>query len=68
MKARNEAEHKMKAQDGRLKQAKERIAQLERELRAERDRTARLEASLEMAGAESGGEKTTEAGKSLTCR
>ena len=62
MRATNEAEHKMKSQYGELKKAKERIADLESELGAEKGRTIRLEASLPMAGVQARGEKTTEAG------
>lgn len=47
MKARNEAEHKMNSQRGELERAKDKIAWLERELRAANGRIARLEAPLE---------------------
>ena len=46
MRARNEADRKLKSRDGMLSKAQEKIAGLESELRAEEGRTARLEASL----------------------
>lgn len=65
MSARNEAEHKMKSQGGELRKAKERIGELERKLRAEKDRTAKLEASLAKARVDARDETTMEVGRDL---
>ncbi|KAF6221864.1 hypothetical protein HO133_001832 [Letharia lupina] len=62
MKARKDAEQQLKSQHSELKKAKGKAAELERELRTEKGRVARLEASLAKAGVGSGGEKITEAG------
>lgn len=58
IKARDEAEHKVKSHYGQLIKAKEKIVLLENELKAEKGRSARLEASL----------PTTEAGEDLSSR
>ena len=62
MKARKDAEQKLKSQHSELRKARWKAADLEHELRTEKGRAARLEASLAKAGVGSGGEKITEAG------
>lgn len=57
MRARNEAEQRMKTKDGELRKVKEKLVELECELRAEKRRTAQLEASLATAEVQARGEK-----------
>lgn len=65
MKAMNEAEHQKKSQCGELIKTKEKIVKLERELRAEKGRTARLEVSLVRARIESRCENKMEARRKM---
>lgn len=57
MRARKEAEQRIKTQAGELRKVKEKLVELECELRAEKRRTAQLEASLATAEVQARGEK-----------